>query len=78
MVLLYGILTVRHAISMKYPLDRDVYFRLSNDSDEGIMAQLANNKRLPIFILKYLAYTDPSEFVRNKALNKYRERVKQF
>lgn len=65
---------VRHAISMKYPLDIEIYSQLAKDSDEGIRAQLANNKRLPVFLLKQLAYDDPSEFVRKKALSKYRER----
>ncbi|GKX55995.1 hypothetical protein SOASR030_21070 [Leminorella grimontii] len=62
---------VREAISAKYPLDVDMYLLFSRDPDEGIRARLIFNKGLPVFILKHMAENDPSDFVREKALEKY-------
>jgi hypothetical protein len=66
---------VRDAICSKYPLDMDIYILLSRDLDEGIRARLTYNKGLPLAILKDMSEKDPSDFVRNQALEKYKQRV---
>ena len=66
---------VRGSISRKYPLENDLYHDLSRDIDEGIRAGLTYNKKIPIDILKYMSENDPSEFVKEVALEKYNQRI---
>ena len=66
---------VRDAIASKYPLDIEIYLRLSQDSDEGIRAKLTYNKALPISILKEMSESDPSDFVRSQATDRYKQRT---
>lgn len=66
---------VRGSISRKYPLEDDLYHDLSRDIDEGIRAGLTYNKKIPIDILKYMSENDPSEFVKEVALEKYNQRI---
>ncbi|AKH62501.1 MULTISPECIES: hypothetical protein [Photorhabdus] len=66
---------VRDAIAAKYPLDMDIYLSLSKDPDEGIRARLTYNKGLPISILKEMSESDPSDFVKSQAIDRYQQRI---
>ncbi|MDX6019778.1 hypothetical protein SIL08_05705 [Scandinavium sp. V105_16] len=66
---------VRHAISIKYPLDIEVYSKLAEDKDESIRSSLAYNRGFPIFLLKKMAENDPSDFVKKNASEMYKKRT---
>jgi len=68
---------VRLAIAQKYPLDDDIYLLLSKDPDETVRHYLAFNKRIPLPILKDMAESDESDFVRQPAREKYQARLRR-
>ncbi|MCS2147572.1 hypothetical protein [Scandinavium manionii] len=66
---------IRHAISTKYPLDIELYSKLAKDKDESIRSSLAYNRGLPLSLLKEMAKSDPSDFVKKSASEMYKKRT---
>jgi len=68
---------VRYAIASKYPIDRSLYEILSKDQEESVRLRIITNKKTPLDILKTMANEDREEFIKEKAIAKYRERVEK-
>ncbi|SIO92689.1 hypothetical protein VSP9026_00307 [Vibrio spartinae] len=68
---------VRHAIASKYPLEEELYILFSKDPDEGVRNRIACNKRTPSYILKEMADSDSSDYIKENALEKYNERLRK-
>jgi len=66
---------VRHAISTKYPLDIELYSKLAKDKDESIRSSLAYNRGFPLSLLKEMAESDSSDFVKKNASEMYKKRT---
>lgn len=63
---------VRSAIASKHTLPQDLFIKLAQDKEETVRNTIVFNKKTPLNILQKISKEDPSEFIRNQALEKIR------